>query len=462
MGINFTRIINLVFIVLALASLASSAEAAELRRGPYFLNPSPDRVTIRWRTDLKVATQSVVRIGDSPNSLGQIIKASRLNTQIPGVSDWIASIENLKPDTRYYYALEADHAIIAGASDTHFFETISTPSDDNVQRYWFLGDSGTNQPYPGFAVSPFGDQLSPMIQVRNSFRKFLGDRKLDAIVMLGDNAYPIGSDREYQTAFFNVLQSEFTTTPIWPCVGNHDYNVSFMKIFGDPFYFKTTDNPGMFPLYYSFNQGNVHFTILDPWKSFLEASTSPDHPQWKKQMQWLEADLKSSNKHWNILINHFPFFTDGDYNSDIEPELTQLREMLVPIVDKYGVDLVIAAHDHAYERSYLIAGHKGKRDSFNPDKHIINNQIEGVIEKGHGPGSGTIYIVSGSAGGSRGATNFQHPAMVPLAKAENGKRGIAIPGSFVLEINGDTITGTQIGTGKDILDSFKLKKTAKN
>ncbi len=46
---------------LAAASIIGSASAQEVTRGPYLQMPTPDAVTVRWRTD--VATESTVRFG---------------------------------------------------------------------------------------------------------------------------------------------------------------------------------------------------------------------------------------------------------------------------------------------------------------------------------------------------------------------------------------------------------------
>ena len=41
-----------------------------------------------------------------------------------------------------------------------------------------------------------------------------------------------------------------------------------------------------------------------------------------------------------------------------------LRQNAVPLLERYGVDLVLTGHTHAYERSYLIDGHYGLSDTF--------------------------------------------------------------------------------------------------
>lgn len=454
---------RLFFVTTILIFLCNSwkSEAAEVRRGPYLLNPTNDGITMKWRTDGQVKSQISVRIGTSPSSLPIHCKVFRMNSKKNDRIDWITRIENLKPDTKYYYAIEADFAVIAGGDKNHFFKTLPG-SDSNNQKYsfWLLGDSGSNRPFSDRKESPFGTKLSTPIRVRQGFHNFINDGSIDGIIMLGDNAYPMGTDREYQTAFFNMLQADLRTTPIFPCAGNHDMDLAFLSIFADPFHNETTSNPGRYPLYYSTEIGNIHFTFIDPWKSWLETTSNPDHPGWKRQLQWLELDLKSSKKKWNILINHFPLYCDGDYNSDTNGPLIQLREMIAPLIDQYGFDLVIAGHDHTYQRTHLIKGHYGKSDTFDISQHVVfqpEKPSSDIIKKS-GPNTGAIYIVSGAASGERAIPKFDHPALVSFESGKKTSKGIAEPGSFFLEIEGDRLTGKQIGTEGQILDEFNLIK----
>src|SRR5689334_2787884 len=94
----------------------------ELRRGPYLQAQGPDRIVVRWRTD-GAARDGRLRYGDSPESLDHVVPARLVPTPFPGVEDWAVVVEDLEPSRRYYYAVEAATAIIAGADEAHFFRT---------------------------------------------------------------------------------------------------------------------------------------------------------------------------------------------------------------------------------------------------------------------------------------------------------------------------------------------------
>jgi predicted phosphodiesterase len=63
------------------------------------------------------------------------------------------------------------------------------------------------------------------------------------------------------------------------------------------------------------------------------------------QKKWLEEQLKKSNARWKIVVLHHPLYSiKGSMNNLFQ------RTMFNPLVEKYGVDLVLQGHEHAYAR----------------------------------------------------------------------------------------------------------------
>jgi hypothetical protein len=435
--------------------------AIELRREPYLLAKHSHGITLRWRTDAEVRHRCVLWFGSDPSHLDQMAAASEWHHHYPGMRDWGVTLNELEPNTKYFYAIEVDYAVVIGADDAHWFQTDPAVNDSRLVRLWMLGDSGSNRPRWDISESPFGNgQLPSPILVRNGFNRFNRDRSLDGIILLGDNAYPLGTDRQYQAAFFNVYRDLLRNTPILPCVGNHDMDDAYPYVFR----LNTTEADlgpqSRYPYYYSQDIGNVHIVVLDPWKLWLESTTDVNYPDWQKQLDWLKVDLNQNTQDWTILVNHFPVYCAGNYDSDTNEPLKLLREMLVPIIDQFGIDLVVAGHDHTYQRSYLIRQHIGSRETFDPHKHRLNSAQgrPNMIYKKHGSNSGAIYVISGTAGGSRTGNPFDHPAMVPFYNGDDHSRGIEVPGSFLLEIKDSILHGRQIDQTGRILDDFRLKK----
>src|SRR4029453_5706499 len=83
----------------------------------------------------------------------------------------------------------------------------------------------------------------------------------------------------------------------------------------------------------------------------------------KTQLEWLEKQLAASGSDWKIAFFHHPLYSSGGrHGSDL-----QLREQLEPLFLKYGVDIVLAGHEHFYERIkpqkgiyYFISGGAAK------------------------------------------------------------------------------------------------------
>src|SRR6185436_3631621 len=134
-------------------------------------------------------------------------------------------------------------------------------------------------------------------------------------------------------------------------------------------------------------------------------------------LTWLENDLAATSQRWIIAYWHHPPYSRGSHNSDFEIELVEMRQHVLPILERYGVDLVLSGHSHSYERSFLIDGHYGTSDTFTPGMKLDSGDGR---ESGAGayrkvsaspvPHAGTVYAVAGVSGNTGGGT-LDHPAM---------------------------------------------------
>lgn len=70
---------------------------------------------------------------------------------------------------------------------------------------------------------------------------------------------------------------------------------------------------------------------------------SPDSA--RAQVQWLERQLAENPGRWTAVFLHYPLYSTAKGRDQGE-----LRVALQPLFDKYGVDLVLAGHDHTYGR----------------------------------------------------------------------------------------------------------------
>ncbi len=369
-------------------------------RGPYLQSGSDNQMIVKWRTS--APTNSVVNFGDSPSNLNQ----SEVNINNFTTEHEIL-ISGLQANTTYYYNVGDDSNVLAGGDNNHYFKTAPTIGTDAPYRFWVLGDCGTKD----------NNQRG----VRDAFYGWNNGEHLDGILLLGDNAYDDGTDSEYQAAIFeNMYEDELINSITWSCPGNHDIRSAdsgnntgpYYDIFSFPKQGECGGLASGTEAYYSFDYGNIHFVSLDSDDSDRSANGT--------MLTWLENDLANTNADWIIALWHHPPYTKGSHDSDnllfIDFQLVDMRENALPILESYGVDLVLNGHSHSYERSYLINGHYGFSWDFEAATHAVDGDsgkedIDGAYEKQHtGSNEGTVYIVAGSSGKTSGGL-LNHPAM---------------------------------------------------
>lgn len=155
----------------------------------------------------------------------------------------------------------------------------------------------------------------------------------DALVLLGDNVYPSGNpdrlDATVFTPFADVLDQG---AQLLAALGNHDVQSGY----GDD----QAQALGMPARWYSWSSGPVEVIVLD-------TTRAQDPLQWA----WLEQTLSSSVAIWKIVAMHHPPYSAGWHGSS-----EGVRDTFEPLFNQYGVQLVLAGHDHDYQRSEAIDG----------------------------------------------------------------------------------------------------------
>ncbi len=154
----------------------------------------------------------------------------------------------------------------------------------------------------------------------------------DFIVTVGDNNYPNGSLDTWDAnvaAYFGDYLARGAFFPAW---GNHDWGYHRKKL---PALEKITYLPGN-GRYYDFVRGPVHFFVLDSNWQEPDGTTAES-----KQAQWLQAGLAASTTPWQIVVLHHAPFSSGHHGSQ--------KRLQWPYA-AWGADVVLAGHDHTYER----------------------------------------------------------------------------------------------------------------
>ena len=331
-----TRTLSLVFLLILLGLLTPIAWGQSITRGPYLQQQTDQSVIVRWRTD--VATDSVVRFGTNSANLNLSSSESASTTE------HTVLVNGLSPATEYFYSIGNSAGTIAGDA-TYHFGTSPIPGDAANTRVWVIGDSGTAN--------------DDARAVRDAFKTWSVSKPADFMLMLGDNAYNDGTDAQYQSAVFDTYPELLRQLPVWPTLGNHDGHSAdsgtqtgpYYEIFDLPKLAEAGGQSSFTEAYYSFEYGNIHFVALDSYDS--------DRSTGGNMLQWLESDLALNDKPWLVAIWHHPPYTKGSHNSDTEGRLIDMRQNALPILETWGVDLIMTGHSHTYERSFLVDGHYG-------------------------------------------------------------------------------------------------------
>ncbi len=402
-----------------------------ITRGPYLQEGDSDSMIVQWRTSS--ATNSVVNFGTSANNLSSVASDASPTT------NHVVELTGLNPATRYFYSVGHSGGTIASGAD-YYFETSPVRGTAYGTRIWVIGDSGTAN--------------SNAADVYNAYRNYTGSTYTNLWLMLGDNAYNDGTDSQYQAAVFDMYPELLRQTPLWSTLGNHDGYTADSETQSGPYYdifnFPTNAEVGGVAsgteAYYSFDYANIHFVVLDSY----ETSRSTDGAM----MNWLEDDLQNVTADWLIAVWHHPPYTKGSHNSDIELALIQMRQNFLPVLESYGVDLVLNGHSHSYERSKFINGHYGFSGTYSNAFEIDggSGRIDGsgAYEKdGNSANSGAVYAVAGASGKTSGGS-LNHPAMfISLNQL----------GSMVLDINNDTLDAKYVNNNGAITDYFTISKS---
>lgn len=444
---------KLLFAIAVITSFSTIAQT--LSRGPYLQSLTNNSIKIMWRTS--DSANSVVRYGNAPSALTNVI------TDNARVKNHIMKISGLNAKTRYYYSVGHDTTVLAGGNEQHHFTTAINPGDSTTGfKFWVTGD--------------FGGGNNEQIKVRRWFENYLQANVVDSWLWLGDNTYTTGTDAEYTRNVFSTdygYDSIFRFLPFYPIPGNHDYGsvngTDDANTHRGPYFdmvevFKNGEMggvPSTMETYYSYDYGNTHFLALNSemYRILAFWDVLPTAIQFKN---WLINDLKNSDKKFKVAYWHQPPYSKGSHDSDDfwEVFMIAMREKVVPILEQYGVDLVLCGHSHVYERSYLINKHYGNSGSFNRNTMLIDsssgnpdsNRTYLKYTYGNNKNKGTVYAVVGNSGKSEAENGKMHPVMHKKYAADKGV------GSMILEVKGNELTGTYYKENGEIFDKFRILK----
>jgi hypothetical protein len=320
------------------------------------LVPSEDpasMLAVAWRTNTGVERPQVqfVRAKDSPDLADDALEVSAQTRPLHGSNGLahhhFARITDLQPDTLYAYRVQG----------------VNTWSE------WFHVRTAAREPRP-FSFLYFGDAQNSIKSLYSRVIRDAWRREPQAALMIhAGDLISGGDDRDDEEwgEWFDAGQFLHATALVVPAAGNHEHDDDPDD--ADRYVLKPSWSahlpvpangvPSLSATTYWFDYQGVRFITLDSSMAVANGLAG-------RQAQWLEPLLRDNPNRWTVVTFHHPM-----HSVSLGRDNPQLRKHWQPLLERYGVDLVLQGHDHVYGRGSNLAEGKGSRD-----------------------GAGTVYVVS--------------------------------------------------------------------
>jgi hypothetical protein len=388
------RLLLLLLLTVILPAQAPFLVKPYLQLGDAPRASAAERLDLLWHTEDREARWAVeVRLGrewkvQTPPSFRRLEVAPLSAHRI-----YRAGLRGLPPGGRVPYRVMRDGEVV--------FQAEAQVRKHGPHRMVVFGDAADGSPEQA------------------ALAKAMAAAQPDAIFIAGDLVYGRGRAAEYRAHFFPVYNSEevplMRQVPFLGVPGNHD--VPFAKWPDASAYFAYWSLPlngpelkagdpqaapvtvgvhdaivaaagPAFPRMgsYSFDYGRVHWTVLDsnPYVDW-------DSPALKA---WLEGDLKAARKAaWRIVALHHPLFQSSRSHAD-----DQWMRPLSPLLERFGVDLVLAGHVHNYQRTAplrFVPTKVGQRGKPVEGRFTVDEAFDGKTVT---RAQGIVHIVTGAGG----------------------------------------------------------------
>ena len=310
----------------------------------------PARVVLTWRDD-PARTQAVTWRTDAlvDEAFGEIAEASAnpgfaalarrspartTAVPVPGGTAYYheARFTALRPNTLYAYRVGD------GTTWSEWFHFRTAALEQTPFSFIYLGD----------AQNDIRSMWSRAI--RSAFQEAPRAR---FIVHAGD-LVNTGENDDQWGEWFGAGSWINGMVPQVPAAGNHEYGRlnredprQLAPLWRHQFALPEDAPEGLAETVYSFDYQGARVIVLN----------SAEESRLADQAVWLESRLKDHKNRWTIVVFHHPVFSVA-----ADRDNPALRAAWKPLFDRYGVDLVLQGHDHAYGRGENVAEGDQRRD----------------------------------------------------------------------------------------------------
>ena len=299
-------------------------------------SPAQDAATgfsVAWRTapGVDAPVLEIAPATDSPDIVDRrriISRSAALDSDNGPAATHRADIDGLQPDTLYVWRVAGDRTW------SPWMQTRTAPASGAPLTLLYFGDTQNKNVSLSTRVLREAQRQAP-----------------DATLALHTGDLVSGGDGEDDIEWgewFDAMGPLSTMLVNAPATGNHEYFEEFedtpqeRRVLGMhwPHTFALPGNgaPGVERTTYWFEYQDVRIVVLDG-TSALDLDTA------EAQAAWLDRTLTDNRKPWTIVMVHQPMYSPRQDRDNAE-----LRENVLPVLEKHRVDLVLQGHDHVYGR----------------------------------------------------------------------------------------------------------------
>ena len=352
------------------------SEALAITHGPYLQNISDNSATIMWFTNencvsrVEYGTGENLRTFPQWGSLVQTAVSSSFGLIEANTKNHKIVIRNLEPGKSYRYRVVSKEIVQFQPYEVLFGSTV-------------VGDICTfktlNPLKESTSFYVVNDIHQDAARLDTQIQSVSWD-SIDMVFLNGDSIDHFEDEKQIFDGFLDICVKRFAKDiPFILVRGNHETRGVLARHLFE--YIPPRDDG----YYYSFNQGPVHFIVLDTGED--KADSHPvyaglaDFDRYRDlQAEWLKANAKSenfSNASFQIVICHIPPYTGR--TGRIRHGEQYIKKSWGPIFNDSGIDLLICGHTHRFailqtdeEHNYPIV--IGGRDTL-IKVHVSQNEI---------------------------------------------------------------------------------------
>jgi 3',5'-cyclic AMP phosphodiesterase CpdA len=117
--------------------------------------------------------------------------------------------------------------------------------------------------------------------------------------------------------------------------------------------------------------------LIDKYRNETESYPDAIQQDMQKQLDWIDATLKSATEKWKIVVGHHPVYAETSKDDD---ERTDMQKRVDPVLRKHNVDMYICGHIHNFQHirvkdtniDYVV-------NSSGSQSRKVKNPVEGTV-----------------------------------------------------------------------------------